>query len=142
MNLEQLWRDRVDEILGICAAGGDSHREVAVMSEYVEADYHGRFLVELLQNANDQAIKGDRRDMTVILLRTASLFAATNEGAPFDTAGLRSVTSLGLSPKDPAQLIGNKGIGFTSVYQVSRKPEIYSAPEGETSFISPGANHF
>ena len=83
MNLEQLWRDRVEEILGICAAGGDSHREVAVMSEYVEADYHGRFLVELLQNANDQALKAGRRDSTVTVLRTASLFAAEAERRDF-----------------------------------------------------------
>jgi hypothetical protein len=142
MNIEQLWRDRVEEILGICAAGGDSHREVAVMSEYVEADYHGRFLVELLQNANDQAIKAGHLDSTVRILRTESLFAATNEGAPFDDSGLKSVTSLGLSPKDPTQLIGNKGIGFKSVYQISRRPEIYSTARPDESFRSADSNRF
>jgi Transposase len=142
VDLEQLRRDRIEEVLGICAAGGDSHREVAVMSEYVEADYHGRFLVELLQNANDQAIKAGNRDSTVTLVGTSSFFAAANEGEPFDDPGLKSVTSLGLSPKDPKQLIGNKGIGFKSVYQISRNPEIYSAGRPGGSFRDPDSNRF
>ena len=142
LNTNQYWHSQIREIFGICAAGGISHREVAVVSEYIEADYHGRFLVELLQNANDQAIDAGKRDGTVTLLRTDSLFAVANEGAPFDEAGLKSITSLGQSTKNPAQLIGNKGIGFKSVYQISRQPEIFSARSTEASFKASDAWRF
>ena len=127
-NLNQLLIDRAKEILGIVAADGDSHREVAAMSEYVEADYHGRFLVELLQNANDQAIKGEVSGAVVTIVRDRGILAVANEGEPFDDRGVRSVTSLGLSAKNPNDLIGNKGIGFKAVFEISRSPEIYSAP--------------
>jgi hypothetical protein len=141
-NLSQLLVDRAKEIHGIIAANGDSHREIAAMSEYVEADYHGRFLVELLQNANDQAIKGGVPDSVVTIVRDHGILAVANQGEPFDVCGIRSITSLGLSAKDPNELIGNKGIGFKAVFEISRSPEIYSASVRSATYRSEGANAF
>lgn len=137
--LQVLLANRAAEILGIVAAGGTTHREVAVMSEYVGADYHGRFLVELLQNANDQA---RNRGATVTIIREPNLIAVTNEGEPLQPDGASALTSLGLSSKDPSELIGNKGIGFKAVYEVTRSPEFYSAPHAGESFRAAGGFAF
>lgn len=123
----KLWTSRVRSILGIVRAGETEHREVATMGAQVQADYHGRFIVELLQNASDQAAAAGKEASTVTIIRTSDIFALANEGLPFNEAGLRSITSLGLSTKNPQDAIGNKGIGFKSVFQVSATPEIYSS---------------
>ena len=57
-DLMMLWRKRILAILGIVKAGEKEHREIANMAAQVGADYHGRFIVELLQNASDQACEG------------------------------------------------------------------------------------
>lgn len=137
--MQSLLASRAAEILGIAATGGTTHREVAVMSEYVGADYHGRFLIELLQNANDQA---GERGGTVTIIREAGLLAVANEGKQLDPDGVLSLTSLGMSSKDPNELIGNKGIGFKAVYEVSRSPEIYSAPHAGETFRAEGGFAF
>lgn len=137
--LQSLLASRAAEILGIAAAGGTTHREIAVISEHLGADYHGRFLIELLQNANDQAGK---RGATVTVIREPGLLAVANEGEPLNAEGVRSLTSLGLSSKDPNELIGNKGIGFKAVYEVTRSPEIYSAPTARDSFRAEGGFAF
>ena len=137
--LQSLLANRAAEILGIAAAGGTTHREVAVISEHLGADYHGRFLIELLQNANDQAGKCGA---CVTIIRETGLLAVSNEGEPLDPDGVRSLTSLGLSSKDPNELIGNKGIGFKAVYEVTRSPEIYSASSRRDSFRAEGGFAF
>ncbi|MDB6175034.1 MAG: hypothetical protein JWL59_4345 [Chthoniobacteraceae bacterium] len=137
--LKSLLASRAAEVLGIAAAGGTTHREVAVISEHLGADYHGRFLIELLQNANDQA---GAHGATVTIIRELGLLVVANEGEPLNTSGVRSLTSLGMSAKDPNELIGNKGIGFKAVYEVTRSPEIYSAPSRLESFRAGGGFAF
>jgi hypothetical protein len=129
-----LWKSRVGAILGIVRAGGTEHREVASMAAQVGADYHGRFIVELLQNASDQATDAGLRESCVTIIRTAEFLAFLNEGVEFKEKGLRSITSLGPSTKNPQDAIGNKGLGFKSVFQVSESPEIYSSPSSTESF--------
>ena len=133
-DLMTLWKSRVGAILGIVRAGGTEHREVASMAAQVGADYHGRFIVELLQNASDQATDAGLRESCVTIIRTAEFVAFANEGTEFEEKGLRSITSLGLSTKSPQDAIGNKGLGFKSVFQVSESPEIYSSPSSTESF--------
>jgi hypothetical protein len=133
-NLTTLWKSRVGAILGIVRAGETEHREVASLAAQVGADYHGRFIVELLQNASDQATDAGLLDSCVTIIRTAEFVAFVNEGIEFKEKGLRSITSLGLSTKNPQDAIGNKGLGFKSVFQVSESPEIYSSPTSTESF--------
>src|SRR5437870_7538565 len=96
-NLMRLWKSRVMAIVGIVRAGETEHREVANIAAQIGADYHGRFIVELLQNASDQAADGGLRDSSVTIVRASEFVAIANEGTPFDDKGLRSITSLGLS---------------------------------------------
>ena len=103
------------------------------MAAQIGADYHGRFIVELLQNASDQAAKARLEKSDVVIIRTSEVIAITNEGVPFDEDGLRSLPP-GLSTKNPSDTIGNKGVGFKSVFQVSEFPEIYSSSAKHQSF--------
>lgn len=141
-SLDDLLLSRVREILGIIAEDGVSHKEVSSVARHVQADYHGRFLVELLQNANDQVVKAGKKDGTVEIYRTATALAVSNLGLPFDPAGIRALTALGLSEKDPNILIGNKGIGFKAVFEVAESPEVYSAPVEGGSLTDGGATAF
>jgi hypothetical protein len=132
--LDDLWRSRISVILHNLKSRESDHRELANIAQQIEADYHGRFLVELLQNASDQARAAGLSSSTVTVVRTRTLLAFVNQGEPFTEGGLRSVTSIGLSTKDPADSIGNKGVGFKSVFQVTDSPDIFSAATANQSF--------
>jgi hypothetical protein len=127
---------RIDSIFGIAIAKETDHRKVASLAEHISADYHGRFLFELIQNASDQASRAKVKGGAITIVRTANCLFVANPGLPFDDKGFRSITSLGLSTKDTQTEIGNKGIGFKSVFQVSVCPKLYSAPSSEETFQS------
>src|SRR5271163_2416313 len=107
-DLEKLWKKRLRVIFQSIAAGERSHREIASIASHIGADYHGRFLIELLQNACDQAKKVGLRNSCVTIVRTEHFIAVTNQGEPFTEPGIEEITSLGLSSKDPQVDIGNK----------------------------------
>ncbi|WP_437737346.1 sacsin N-terminal ATP-binding-like domain-containing protein [Sorangium sp. So ce1335] len=138
--LARLWENRVAIIISNLKMGERQHREIANAASHMRADYHGRFLIELLQNASDQAAKADRGVSTVVVVRTRGFLALLNEGAPFDERGVRAITSLALSPKNAEESLGNKGIGFKSVFQVSDGPEIYSAARADQG-LADGVSH-
>ena len=60
-----------------------------------------------------------------------------NSGHPFCLKDFEGLCQLGQSPKDPNESIGNKGLGFRSVLEVSTCPEIWSTTPtgGGTSFV-------
>lgn len=78
-------------------------------------DYHGRELLELLQNVDDAAREGGPCD-AVIDLRPEGLCVA-NRGEPFSRDGVKSLMLANYSPKRRrrAQFIGCKGLGFRSI---------------------------
>jgi len=58
-----------------------------------------------------------------------------NDGLPFTESNFISLSRFGQSDKDPEKHIGNKGIGFRSVLEITREPEIFSRKEKKsTSF--------
>src|SRR5438093_10739016 len=63
----------------------DYHRERAIAR-----DYEGREILELLQNANDQAAESGQRGRVLIELSPAALIVA-NTGMPFAVGGVASV---------------------------------------------------
>jgi hypothetical protein len=141
-DLGKLWKKRLRIILQSIAAGERSHREIASIASHIGADYHGRFLIELLQNACDQAKKVGLRNSWVTIVRTEYFIAVTNQGEPFTEPGIEEITSLGLSSKDPQVDIGNKGFGFKAVFQITEEPEIYSSLRYGDSFRATGSSHF
>lgn len=101
---------------------GDYHRERAIAR-----DYEGREILELLQNANDQAAELGQLGRILIELSEDGLIVA-NTGLPFSPDGVISLQTSHVSPKRRRrkQLIGNKGLGFRSILNWSSTPIILS----------------
>lgn len=141
-DLDDLWRRRLSVVIENIVCGEREYREIAQAAEQIQIDYRGRFLFELLQNASDQALKATLPAARVTLVRGRDFVAAVNDGLPFDGAGLQSITSLALSSKDDDKTLGNKGLGFKSVFEVSDGPEIYSASALGGTFCDATATWF
>ena len=93
-------------------------------------EYHGRFLIELLQNAADAwreaPTDGLTCELVVVIDESPSLMVA-NSGVPFPAQiVVESLGQIGLSSKEAGEAIGHKGIGFKSTLEASATPEIYS----------------
>ena len=111
--------------------GTSNYRTIANFGSQVAQEYRGRCVLELLQNAHDAlriSRANDRRRVIFKLITSPepALFVG-NSGTPFYETDFKGLCQLGQSPKDPNKSIGNKGLGFKSVLEVSSCPEIYSA---------------
>lgn len=93
----------------------------------IARDYEGREILELLQNANDQAAERGERGRVLLELSQRGLIVA-NTGLAFSVGGVASLQTSHLSPKRRRrrQIIGNKGLGFRAVLNWSRAPIILS----------------
>lgn len=75
------------------------------------ADYNGRQILELMQNADDA-----KSDIIKIELDTEnSLLTVSNNGESFSLDGIESLMYTGISTKNKTEYIGNKGLGFRSI---------------------------
>ena len=106
-----------------------------------------RFLIELIQNAEDPSRQTNykysgKRSTRLIIVRTKTAVAVLNQGIPFTDQDIKAITSLGLSTKNPETSLGNKGVGFKAVFQVTDRPEIYSSPKSGGDLWSENANRF
>ncbi|MCA9632971.1 MAG: hypothetical protein KC766_35205, partial [Myxococcales bacterium] len=128
--LRRLWRRRASVLAANVAVAAREHREIAHAATLIGEDYHERFVVELIQNANDQALRGGLHDSTVLVVRTEHYVAVSNGGQAVTEGNLERISSLADSDKT-GLLVGNKGVGFKAVYQVTDEPEVYSAPDDE-----------
>lgn len=128
--LTDLWRRRLDTLVSGIANRDPYYLQLANAAEHISAEYHGRFLIELIQNANDQAVRQGLTDSLVTIHRTRRLLAVGNSGQPFDEGKVEAITSIFKSDKTADECIGNKGIGFKAVFQVADSAEIFSAVPG------------
>src|ERR1035437_7305395 len=122
--LLELWSGRLDTMIAGIANGDRYYQQIANAAEHISAEYQGRFLIELIQNANDQAVRAGNMDSSITVTRTASLIAVGNNGQPFDAGRVDAITSIFKSDKTADECIGNKGIGFKAVFQVADSAEI------------------
>jgi hypothetical protein len=90
-------------------------------------DYEGRELLELLQNAADQAQDACVAGKVIIQVKKEGLLVG-NTGTPFSIGGIESIENAHLSPKrfNKQHYIGNKGLGFRSVLNWTDSPIISS----------------
>ncbi|MFG2298704.1 sacsin N-terminal ATP-binding-like domain-containing protein [Streptomyces sp. NPDC048603] len=98
------------------------------VSEDTAQEYEGRTVLELVQNGHD-ALGGDRPGRISVLAvseETGGVLYVANEGAAFGEKNFRAITEVALSSKTAGEGIGNKGLGFRSVLQLTDWPEIYS----------------
>lgn len=131
-DLDKLWLKRLRVLLENVASDEEQYLEIARTAEHIQADYHGRFLVELIQNAADQATSAGLTEARLLIVHRNGLLAVANAGASFSDKGINALTSLGLSPKKPDEAIGNKGVGFKAVFEVTSAPELYGAARAKS----------
>jgi len=121
--------------------GTSNYRTVASLDAQIAQEYRGRCVLELLQNAHDALAHADRDDARrisfVLSTDPEPVLSVGNSGRPFRKEDFNGICQLAQSPKDPNESVGNKGLGFRSVLEVSSCPAIWSmAPVGSgTSFV-------
>lgn len=128
---ERIWalsRAKAKEALQLEALA-DRLEGIVRVTGQIERDYAGRFLIELIQNSYDSH-PADAEGRIAIFLDPeegahGTLYVA-NTGVPFDLRDVKAISELAQSTKLPDQGIGNKGVGFKSVFLVSDGPEVYS----------------
>ncbi|XP_029119151.1 protein NO VEIN isoform X2 [Elaeis guineensis] len=112
--------------------------------ELYSQDSH--FLLELVQNADDNSYPDNVQPTLVFILKSTEIIVLNNEKG-FSEQNIRALCDVGNSTKkgSSAGYIGQKGIGFKSVFRVTDAPEIHSngfhvkfdISEGEIGFVCP-----
>jgi hypothetical protein len=98
--------------------------------EQAVRDYEHRAVLELVQNAHDAHDRDERAGRILVRLDPAEgehgVLYVANTGNGFGDSNFDAISDVARSDKRPDEGIGNKGIGFKSVLQLSRSPEIHS----------------
>lgn len=138
--VEALTAAKIRTFLFEVAEGVSNYRSLHSLTEQVEHQYHGRFLIELIQNAHDalhEQPAPDQPARIAIVLDPQDSAHGTllvaNDGQPFTRSNFKVLSQLGQSNKDPQKSIGNKGLGFRSVLEVSDRPEVYSRASADSA---------
>jgi hypothetical protein len=98
-------------------------------------EYQGRFLIELIQNGYDAHLPQTTNGEIQIRYEPAEpphgVLYVANTGRPFTESNFNAICEIAQSDKQPGRGIGNKGVGFRSVLQICRSPQVFSrAAEG------------
>ncbi|MEV7683084.1 hypothetical protein AB0O64_31735 [Streptomyces sp. NPDC088341] len=99
------------------------------VSEDTAQEYEGRTILELIQNGHDALAAEGTGRIAVLAIRQedgGGVLYVANEGTGFTEENFKAITELALSSKGAGEGIGNKGLGFRSVLQLTDWPEIYS----------------
>lgn len=104
---------------------------VKKMVRHTINEYRGRFLLELIQNGYDaHPDAGTDGRLAIHFDETEGdhgVLYVANGGNPLSQSNFERMSSLGDSDKSIGAGVGNKGVGFKSVFQVCEVPEVYSA---------------
>uniref|UniRef100_A0A804M5T2 Protein NO VEIN C-terminal domain-containing protein n=1 Tax=Zea mays TaxID=4577 RepID=A0A804M5T2_MAIZE len=114
--------------------------------ELYSQDSH--LLLELVQNADDNTYPEDVEATLAFILQEDGIAVLNNERG-FSAENIRALCDIGNSTKKGSNqgYIGNKGIGFKSVFRVTDAPEIHSngfhvkfdITDGQIGFVLPTA---
>ena len=121
--------------------GTRKYKTIASLGGQIAEAYRGRCVLELLQNAHDALADtpGGEPGLVTFSLETAPdpVLLIANSGHAFERKDFKGLCQLSQSPKDPNRSVGNKGLGFRSVLEVTSGPEIWSTgtTEGGTAFV-------
>ncbi|MFH0226221.1 DUF3883 domain-containing protein [Vibrio furnissii] len=132
---------QIDESTGVCGLQPDVRRDldngVNILSEQLYSkELH--FVFELIQNAEDNHyVDGVKPRLLFELLETdptstegcSGCLAIYNNEVGFSIENIKAISSVGSSTKSSSKdagYIGEKGIGFKSVFAVSPAPHIFS----------------
>ncbi|MBD5115169.1 MAG: DUF3883 domain-containing protein [Ruminococcaceae bacterium] len=117
----------------------EQERELLIIENTIEErdvkGYHGREILELLQNADDAYQKsmdmGKKPNcaLEVFIEYKNNILSITNTGTLFDNDGIKAIVEGNNSPKK-GKYIGNKGTGFRSILNWANKIRIFSGNFG------------
>ena len=133
--IEEQARRQVRTFLDELRNGTTNYRTVASLGDQVAQDYRGRAVLELLQNAHD--VLGGNDDLGQVSFALDSSgeqpeLLIGNSGRPFRHEDFSGICELAQSPKNPNESVGNKGLGFRSVLELTTCPQVWStAPAGD-----------
>lgn len=98
------------------------------ISEDTAQEYERRALLELIQNGHDALAEATAGRIHVLLdvSGVIPVLYVANDGVPFTSTNFHAIVGFGLSDKGAGEGIGNKGLGFRSVLQLTDHPEVYS----------------
>lgn len=122
-------------------AGDDLRMALDIIAKEVYTrDSH--FLLELTQNAEDNSYPEGCTDRFLRFTVDQDRIVVENNEVGFTEANVESLCSVGRSTKLDRTLgyVGEKGIGFKSVFKVSERPEIFSSGfqfglDGQTKIV-------
>lgn len=106
--------------------------DLAKAEAAVKERYRGRYLFELIQNANDaiadvgNSVSISELDARIRLELTRDSLLVANCGQPFAEMNVRALCRLHNTAKSVTKHIGHKGIGFKSVLEISKTPQVFS----------------
>lgn len=97
-------------------------------------DYHGRLLYELLQNAVDRAeeqirVRFSPKEGRLYFANDGTAFSIWDRETEEHLSDFHALCSIHTSSKTAAGSIGNKGVGFKSVWEIADSVEIHSQPK-------------
>ncbi len=118
-------------------ATGEAHRAISELQsnlhnalERLSKDLYSKethFVLELLQNAEDNRYATDVTPLIRFVLAPNKIIVQNNE-IGFTEANVRALCRVGHSTKSKIEgYIGEKGIGFKSVFRISHSPHVISA---------------
>src|SRR3954453_17393654 len=119
------------ENLGVYRASRIRLKEDVSQEDEVAANYRGRLVYELLQNADDaMAGAASASDRITFRLTDSDLWVG-NSGRPLTDADVEGLCGIGASSKGDSQgrrraSIGHKGMGFKSVLEITAEPQAIS----------------
>jgi hypothetical protein len=128
----EIIRDRAHAVVkGVMNDEVGSWRWIKKLVATTTKEYRGRFLYELIQNGFD-AHPADARDGRIAVHfhedeGAHGVLYVANGGKPLSKSNFEKMASLGDSDKEIGVGIGNKGVGFKSVFQICSVPEVFSA---------------
>jgi hypothetical protein len=97
----------------------------------IQADYHRRFAFELIQNADDAMSEVEERRKVRFELNGDTLLVA-NTGRPIEEEDVKALCTMSYTTKDASSdeeqeaPIGHKGRGFSSVLDLTNRPQVFS----------------
>jgi hypothetical protein len=123
----------------------EAWEDLAGSERLVKENHQGRYLFELIQNANDALVDAGtdanrlaRTEHRIRIELSEHSLLIANFGQPFGEDNVRALRRLhkttkriGALQEESGQLsrskrIGHKGIGFKSVLEITNRPEVYS----------------
>ena len=101
-------------------------------TERIAQSYSNRtsFIFELLQNTEDALRRNEAKNGKVRFVLQNDQLSLSHYGKPFNKKDVESICDIGNSTKsDDENMIGKFGVGFKSVYNFTRTPQIFSGDE-------------